>query len=386
MVRPLRLAVCVAAVVALAAPAPAILNTFRVCSRDQVDNLNRKLAGRVLDFTSNHGADRRIWSPALGAKRDVYVYLPPGYDGRTTFPVMLWFHGYGQDEKNFLDIAPYFDREITSGRMPPLVIAAPDGSVSGRPSLANTGSFYLNSHAGRFGDYVTEDVWGFVRQTFAVHPDRGAHVLAGGSMGGFAAYNLGIKHRDQFGVLVGVMPPLNLRYVDCHGRYFGPYDPNCVAMRDELRPHQVVGRFYGVILVRERRLTRPLTGARNPDAMGYIARENPIEMLAAYDVRPGELAMFVGYAGRDEFNIDSQCKHFLDVARARGLEVTAVELPEGKHETASGVRMLPAVSAFLARHLAAFAPPGYRPPGCPVVPPLPIPVRPLPGAPEAARK
>jgi hypothetical protein len=384
MVRPLGLVTGIAVVAVVAAPAPGIINAFRMCTRGEVDDLNRKLAGRVLDFTVNHGADRRIWSPALGAKRDVYVYLPPGYDGRTPFPVMLWFHGFGQDEKNFLDLAPHFDHAVRTGRMPPLVIAAPDGSISGRPSLANTGSFYLNSYSGRFEDYVVEDVWGFVRRSFAVHPHRGARVLAGGSMGGFAAYNLGIKHRDQFGVLVGVLPPLNLRYMDCRGRYFGPYDPNCVAMRDELRPHQVVGRFYGVVLVRERRLTRPLTGPRNPDAMGLIARENPIEMLAAYDVRPGELAMFVGYATRDEFNIDSQCKHFIDVARCRGLEVTAVELPGGRHETASGVKLLPALAAFLTHHLAPFVPPAH---GLPCVPePLPIPERPLPAVPDPARK
>ena len=42
-----------------------------------LDRLNRKLRGRVVDFTENHGADRRIYSPILGRPRDLYVYLPP---------------------------------------------------------------------------------------------------------------------------------------------------------------------------------------------------------------------------------------------------------------------------------------------------------------------
>ena len=36
-----------------------------------------------------------------------------------------------------------------------------------------------------------------------------------------------------------------------------------------------------------------------------MAENNPIEMLDSYEVRPGELAMFVGYGGHDEFNIDA---------------------------------------------------------------------------------
>ena len=31
---------------------------------EQVNDLNKKLAGTVLDFTNNHGTDRRVWSAA----------------------------------------------------------------------------------------------------------------------------------------------------------------------------------------------------------------------------------------------------------------------------------------------------------------------------------
>src|SRR5580693_8861679 len=46
----------------------------------KLDHLNRKLHGRVVDFTQNHGTDRRLHSPVLGRPRDLYVYLPPAYD------------------------------------------------------------------------------------------------------------------------------------------------------------------------------------------------------------------------------------------------------------------------------------------------------------------
>src|SRR5436305_1252541 len=83
------------------------------------------------------GADRRIWSEALGEGRDLYVYLPPGFDPRQCYPVVFWLHGIGQDEQSFLTdgVAEIFDRAIACGQLPPVIVVAPDGSRLGRPSL-----------------------------------------------------------------------------------------------------------------------------------------------------------------------------------------------------------------------------------------------------------
>jgi hypothetical protein len=68
----------------------------QVCNLANLDRLNRKLHGRVVDFTQNHGADRRIWSPVLGRPRDLYVVeVPTGrhnllYIERAEPPTFLW--------------------------------------------------------------------------------------------------------------------------------------------------------------------------------------------------------------------------------------------------------------------------------------------------------
>ena len=79
-----------------AGPAAALPAPFGFRARNRIPDLNRTLAGRVLDFTHNHGVDRRLFSRALNQPRDTYVYLPPGYDGTTLFPVMLFLHGLGE--------------------------------------------------------------------------------------------------------------------------------------------------------------------------------------------------------------------------------------------------------------------------------------------------
>ncbi len=170
--------------------------------------VNRKLSGHVVDYTANHGFDNRIWSPSLYQRRDLYVYLPPGFDPHQRYPLMIYLHGFGQDEQSFLhEVAPRIDEAIHCGKLPPLIVAAPDGSVSGEPSLCSPGSFFLNSPQGDFEDFVLHDVWDFVCLHYPIRCEREAHVLAGLSMGGFAAYNFAIKHREAFGVVIGRRVP-----------------------------------------------------------------------------------------------------------------------------------------------------------------------------------
>jgi hypothetical protein len=343
---------------ALPSPGPALPLPDYFSSRrhgSELESVNRRIAGRVLDFTHNHGADNRIYSPSLCEKRDLYIYLPPCYDPSCQYPLIFTFHGFGYDETLFLKQVDLFDRAMRSGQFPPCIIAAPDGSIRGRPSLLNAGSFFINSNAGRFEDYIMGDLWDFMFQNFPLRPEREAHAFLGASMGGFGAYNLGIKHRDRVAVVAGIFPPLNLRYLDCHGRYFANFDPDCLGIRERLRPNRPIARF-GPILVRARRLTDPLVG-RGPDAIARIARDNPVEMLAAYDVRPGELEMYVGYGANDEFNIDAQVESFIAIAVKRGLTITAQKDPEGRHNTETGVRLFPAMADWLAVRLRPYAPP-----------------------------
>lgn len=329
---------------------------FTVGTRKQVVRLNEKIHGCVLDYTRNHFHNRRIWSEALGSDRDLYVYLPPGYDGVTKYPVMIWMHGFIQDEKDFLDLVPYFDKAIACGQMPPMIIAAPDGSVAGRPSFIHAGGFYINTRAGRFEDYVICDVWNFLNANFPIRPEPEAHILAGASMGGFGAFNLAIKHRDQFKVVVGIMPPLNLRYLDCRGRYMGDFDASCFSLAERYRPHATVGCFFHVVHIHQDRLIDPLFGRNRQEVVRALARENPVEMLDAYGVKPGDLHMFIGYGGKDEFNLDAQAESFLHVARQRGFDPKVVSDPNGRHNSETGLKFMPEFAAWLTPLLKPYAP------------------------------
>lgn len=355
------LMLCLLTVPALAQPqnsAEAAVLRQQPFSRFRLERVNKKLCGKVLDYTSRHGGDHRIWSNALCQKRDMYVYLPPCYDPTKSYPVMLWLHGFMQDEHSFIDyVIQPFDEAICCGKLAPMIIAAPDGTIRGRPSILTGSSFFLNSDAGNFEDYLIDEVWPFLLANFPIRPEREAHVIAGLSMGGFAAYNQAIKHQCLFKVVVGIYPPLNLRWVDCHNRYMRNFDPCCWGWRESVdRGWEAVGRFYCVIRAPLRLMLDPLFNGRPPGTVERLALENPTEMIIRGDLKEGDLDLYVAYGCRDEFNLDAQVESFVYVARQHGITVDVESDPRGRHNQATAVRFFPGIIEWLAPRVAPYAP------------------------------
>lgn len=346
------IAVALVALVAASSVSAHPIRRFR-----QLDRVNARIQGRVLDYTRNHGPDNRIWSPALQQYRDMYVYVPPGFDPCKSYPLMLWLHGHAQDEFSFLgDVIDRLDKAIVDGRLPPAIIAAPDGSISGVDCFLSSSSYFINSRAGNFEDYLMSDVWNFLFSHFPIRPECEAHAILGVSLGAGAAYNKAIKYPGYFKHVVGVFPPLNLRWLDCHGNYHGDFEPDCWGWRTDFKHrHTVLARFYG-IPIRLSSILDPLYRRRDPQTLSAIISNNPIEMLEAYNVQPGDLEMYVAYGGRDQFNIDAQVRSFLFVAEHRGLEVGIGFIPEGKHDRQTAEQLLPGIIAWLGPRLAPFAP------------------------------
>ncbi len=318
----------------------------------------RRLAGTLVEYTRTHGADRRIWSPTLGERRDLYVYLPPGFDPGRCYPVLIWLHGIAQDETSFTgDGLLAFDAAIACGRLPPLIIVIPDGSYTGRAGLLSPRPLWLNSNLGPFEDYLVHDVWPFVQAHYPIRPEREAHILGGFSGGAGAAFRVAIRYREQFGVVFGISGPLNVRWLDCRGRYFGNFDPGCWGWRTDVRRgREVVGRFLGgAVAVRVRQLFYPLFG-RGPESLEDLIVNNPIEMLDLHAVQPGELAMFVAYGERDQFNLDAQNESFIYHARQLGLAVEVACDPRGRHNLVGAEKFLPRIIAWLAPQVAPFSP------------------------------
>jgi enterochelin esterase family protein len=136
-------------------------------------------------------------------ERDVYVYLPPQYDGSARFPVVMMLAGFGATNHSIAAWSPWkpntvelFDRLIASGTCKPALLVLPD--------CFNRwgGSQFIDSEGtGRYQTYLADEVIPFVDAEFQTVPEREARAAIGRSSGGFGALRLGMDRPDVVSVL-----------------------------------------------------------------------------------------------------------------------------------------------------------------------------------------
>ncbi len=335
-------------------PLPARAQLQRLPGRANVDRLNRRLVGCVVDLTDNHGADRRIYSPILGMPRDLYVYLPPGFDPTRRYPLVVFLHMAAFDERAFVDKQAIHDLDdlIVRGEVPPMVVASPDGNYGPDDRGRQVHSFYLNGRGGRFEDHLLEEVIPFVESHYAIAPGRGSHAIVGISAGGLGAMSLAIRHRDRFGAVATIGAPLNLRYGNVDGDFMEDFDPTRYRWRTRYDPDEILARFYGgLVKVRAGPMITPVFGD-DAGTMARITEINPADLIFTTDLRPGELPMYVNYPGRGEFHFDAHAESFAWLAASRGIPLTLVKDPEGRHGPRYFRRNLPDAIRWIGAHLA----------------------------------
>jgi hypothetical protein len=299
-----------------------------------LERANQRLCGRIIDYTANHGADRRLYSPILGQWRDLYVYVPPGYTPARAYPLVLYFHLAFVDEHVFAGTRwiEEYDQMIRTGIARPAVVACVDGTIDGRNRINAPHSLYVNGVCGRFEDYVLLEVLPFLEHCFSIRPDRESHAIFGVSAGGFGGMSMAIRHRDRFGVVATLAAPLNLRYTTCDGDYFEDFNPATYRWKTEYDPDEIVGRFYfGLKRVPARRYMEPVFGS-GPAVPGRVMQENPADLLFSTRLQPGQLTIYVNYGGRDNWNFDAQNESFIWLAQSLGIALDVDYNPMSRHD------------------------------------------------------
>jgi enterochelin esterase family protein len=155
--------------------------------------------------------------------RELYVYLPPGYEnGKERYPVAWCLSGFTGRGRMLLNdnpwapgIADRMDALLAAGAAKPMILALPDCFTH------LGGSQYVNSPAlGNYEDHVIEELVPFLDsryRTLATPEHRG---VIGKSSGGYGALMLGMRHPDVFQAVVCHSGDIHFEY--CYKRDFGP--------------------------------------------------------------------------------------------------------------------------------------------------------------------
>lgn len=148
---------------------------------------------------------------ALGAERRMYVWTPPGYDGKgEPLPVLYFYHGFGDTGLSAIDqgrLPQIMDNLLAEGKIKPMLVVVPDTETDiteaipeNFPPKERRKEFYpLNAQAA--DRELMQDIIPLVDSRFNVRKDADGRALAGLSQGGFQALYSGMHHLEHFGWL-----------------------------------------------------------------------------------------------------------------------------------------------------------------------------------------
>ncbi len=165
---------------------------------------------RLHEFNSSvpHGTVREHWyqSKALGVRRGLHVYTPPGYDkSRKDFPVLYLFHGSGDNDATWTALGRaqvILDNLLAQKKVVPMIVVMTDGHAAFSQPSTNAEARARNTKA--FESDLLGDVMPFVEDNYRTINKRESRAIIGLSMGGGQSLSVGLNHLDAF-AWVGAM-------------------------------------------------------------------------------------------------------------------------------------------------------------------------------------
>jgi enterochelin esterase family protein len=144
-----------------------------------------------------HGTVHIEWymSKAIDGMRRMHVYTPPGYDtGTARYPVLYLLHGGGDTDVGWIEVGRanlILDNLLAEGKIKPMIVVMPNGHVVIDPALRS-------HNTEKFSNDLLGDVIPLVERKYRAAPGRDGRALAGLSMGGMQALEIGLENIDKF--------------------------------------------------------------------------------------------------------------------------------------------------------------------------------------------
>jgi enterochelin esterase-like enzyme len=158
-------------------------------AQPEVDELGSAPQGEVIAET--------IDSRALGGRRRVWFYLPPGYAAATDalFPVMYVLDGANYVEK--MDVPKVLDHLIANKAIPPVI------AVFSEP--ADRQEEY--SRNPKWRSFIATELVPMVDKRFRTFPTPDHRVILGSSLAAYGAIDLAVAQPSVFGLCAALAPP-----------------------------------------------------------------------------------------------------------------------------------------------------------------------------------
>ncbi|MGF1467995.1 MAG: alpha/beta hydrolase [Sandaracinaceae bacterium] len=306
------------------------------------------------------------------SEREALVYLPPSYDGRRRFPVVMVLPPYGAGHRSLLSFRLWeptlferYERLVAAGASREAILVVPDALTRWG------GSQFLDSTAtGPYQSYLVDEVLPFVDGAYRTIPERAGRAVVGRSSGGFGALRLGLDRPEAFlayGSHAGDAAfELSLRPLLVPTAIAIEQAGGLIAFGERVgREGPGRGEFEAVMTLACAAAYAPApergwpfvelpfalrTAALDPEAWARWTAHDPLTRLGAEPAALGEAALvFLDAGDRDEHGLQFAARALADALAGRGVPVEHEEFPGGHRGTSHRYE------ASLPRLIAALA-------------------------------
>jgi enterochelin esterase family protein len=167
---------------------------------------------------------RYYTSSTLQTTRVVLVYTPPGFDAQAKikYPVLYLIHGGSDTEETWTKVGRanlIADNLIAQGKAKPMIIVMPYGNVRPKPMSD-------------FTKDVINDIIPFIESNYPVVTQSKGRAVAGFSVGGGQALNIGLTNTDKFAYVCSYAP-----YTDTEEfkKNFANWSPDATRINNALK-------------------------------------------------------------------------------------------------------------------------------------------------------
>ena len=189
-----------------------------------------------------HGAVAKLsyYSSILGKPRRLHVYTPPGYETSTdSYPVLYLLHGASDSDESWVSVGRahhILDNLIADGKARRMVIVMPNGHPGEFRSGGRRNWDDFSKEMALFADEFRCEIRPLVESRYRLKSGREHRALAGLSMGGAQALDIGFDDLADYGYLgvfsSGVFglvarehgPPLSNAWEERHAAQLGNAD------------------------------------------------------------------------------------------------------------------------------------------------------------------
>jgi enterochelin esterase-like enzyme len=163
-------------------------------------------------------------SGTLGTIRQLLVYTPPGFNPATRikYPVLYLVHGGSDTEETWTKVGRanfIADNLIAAGKAVPMIIVMPYGNVRPAPMPD-------------FTKDVMNDIIPFIEANYPVVADSKHRAVAGFSVGGGQALNIGLTNTEKFAFICSYAP---YTATEEFQKNFANWSPDAVKLNSQLK-------------------------------------------------------------------------------------------------------------------------------------------------------